>query len=48
MYSALLKSASDKKKNVITIAFNELDIEYCDVMNSNTTIYNASHFENMK
>ena len=38
----------DKNKNVITIAFNELDIEYCDVMNSNTTIYNASHYENIK
>ena len=48
MYSNLLKDASDNKKNVITIAFNELDIEYCDVMNSNTTIYNASHYENMK
>lgn len=48
MYSTLLKNATHREKKVFTIAFNDIDIEYCDLMNSDTTIYNASNYINKK
>ena len=44
-FSTLIQNASEQKKNVYSIAFNEIDLEYIDAMMCNIKILNAINYD---
>ena len=44
-YSTLIQNASDQRKHVYSVAFNEIDLEYIDAMMSNIKIYDATNYD---
>lgn len=44
--SSFFEIAAKEGKNIIPIAFSELELEYCDILNSNRNVYDAVEYCN--
>ena len=44
--SSFFEIAAKQGKNIIPIAFSELELEYCDILNSNRNVYDAVEYCN--